>query len=190
MFFGKSSPDKPLFRMYLSRQSFHHISSSLKKTPTSPPLRRTVFTAAAVFRQSQSFHHISSSLKKTSASPPLRRTVFTAAAAIPSSSSLPMIELQLAEIQSKIKAIEFALESFADYENEEERRNFLRQNFTAIPHLKIYFDLAKEALRTEKSNSEKKENALQTEKNALRTEKNTLLEIQLRSLPLPPPPGQ
>jgi hypothetical protein len=39
----------------------------------------------------------------------------------------------IAEIQLKIKAVEFALGSFADYENEGERRNFLRQNFTAIP---------------------------------------------------------
>lgn len=39
----------------------------------------------------------------------------------------------IAEIQLKIKAVEFALGTFADYENEEERRNFLRQNFTAIP---------------------------------------------------------
>jgi hypothetical protein len=154
--------------MYLSR-----ISSSLKKT-SALPLRRTVFTAAAAFRQSQSFHHVSSSLKKTSASPSLRRTVFTTAAAIPSSLSLLMTNL--AEIQSKIRAIEFALESFADYENEEERRKFLRQNFTAIPRLKIYFDLAEEALHIKK--------------NALQTEENTLLEIQLRSLPLPPPPGQ
>ncbi len=39
----------------------------------------------------------------------------------------------IAEIQLKIKALEFALGAFADYENEGERKKFLRQNFTAIP---------------------------------------------------------
>ena len=45
----------------------------------------------------------------------------------------------IAEIQLKIRAVEFALGTFADYENEDERRIFLRQNFTAIPGLKTYF---------------------------------------------------
>jgi hypothetical protein len=134
--------------------------------------RKSFFLRMYVFRQS--FRLISSSLKKTSPSPTLRRTMFTAAATIPS----PLPKTNRAEIQSKIKSIEFVLESFADYENEEERRFFLRQNFPAIPHLKIYYKLTKEALRTEMR--------------TLRTEENTLLkmEIQLRLLLLPPPPGQ
>ena len=121
---------------------------------------------------------------------PLRRTVFTSAPAIPSSLSLPMTDLQLAEIQSKIKAIEFALESFADYENEEERRKFLRQNFTAVPHLKIYYKLTEEALLEMENTLQKKENTLLEMENTLQKKENTLLEIQLRSLTLPPPPGQ
>ena len=101
-----------------------------------------------------------------------------------------MTGLKLAEIPSKIKAIEFALESFADYENEEERRKFLRQNFTAVPHLKIYYELTEEALQTEENILQKMENTLQKMENTLLEMENTLLEIQLRSLPLPPPPGQ
>lgn len=53
----------------------------------------------------------------------------------------------IAEIQLKIKAVEFALGTFADYENEEERRNFLRQNFTAIPWLKTYFGFSEDKLQ-------------------------------------------
>eukprot|EP00981_Chlorochromonas_danica_P003125 scaffold622_cov174-Ochromonas_danica.AAC.1 len=55
----------------------------------------------------------------------------------------------IAEIQMKIKAVEFALGSFADYENEEERRNFLRQNFSAIPGLKTYFVFSETELKDE-----------------------------------------
>ena len=41
----------------------------------------------------------------------------------------------IAEIQSEIEAVKFALHSFADYNKneEEERINFLRKNFTAVP---------------------------------------------------------
>eukprot|EP01039_Chlorochromonas_danica_P001723 gene1723-1882_t len=52
----------------------------------------------------------------------------------------------IAEIQMKIKAVEFALGSFADYENEE---NFLRQNFSAIPGLKTYFVFSETELKDE-----------------------------------------
>ena len=53
----------------------------------------------------------------------------------------------IAEIQSEIKAVKFALGTFADYENEEERRNFLRQNFTPIPGLKTYFGFSEFELK-------------------------------------------
>jgi hypothetical protein len=66
----------------------------------------------------------------------------------------------IAEIQLKIKAVEFALGTFADYENEEERRNFLRQNFTAIPGLKTYFDFPKDKLQDGKNLLLEKENLL------------------------------
>lgn len=55
-----------------------------------------------------------------------------------------------AEIELKIKAVEFALGSFADYENDEERKQCLRRNFTAIPGLKTYFDFSKVELKDEK----------------------------------------
>jgi hypothetical protein len=67
----------------------------------------------------------------------------------------------IAEIQSEIKAVKFALGSFADYENEKERRNFLRQNFTAVPGLKTYFGFS--------------EGKLQDALDKLQDEKNLLL---------------
>jgi len=66
----------------------------------------------------------------------------------------------IAEIQLKIKAVEFALGSFADYENEEERRIFLRQNFTAIRGLKTYFGFSETQLQDEKKQLQEKENLL------------------------------
>jgi len=77
----------------------------------------------------------------------------------------------IAEIQLKIKAVEFALGSFADYENEEERRIFLRQNFTAIRGLKTYFGFSETQLQDEKKQ-------LQDEKNLLQEKENLLLSLQ------------
>lgn len=46
----------------------------------------------------------------------------------------------ITDIQLKIKAVEFALDSFAEFENnEEERKKYLREHFTAKPGLKTYF---------------------------------------------------
>eukprot|EP01031_Cornospumella_fuschlensis_P038480 gene38480-46772_t len=55
----------------------------------------------------------------------------------------------IAEIETKIRAIEFALGSFADYDNDDEagRQNFLRANFTAVPGLNIYFEDTYDKLR-------------------------------------------
>ena len=66
----------------------------------------------------------------------------------------------IADIQLKIKAVEFTLSTFADFENEEERRSFLRQNFTAVSGLKIYFDFTKDELKDEKKQLQEKENML------------------------------
>lgn len=41
------------------------------------------------------------------------------------------------------KAVEFALMSFADYSSDEERMKYLRDQFTNIPYLKLYFELSK-----------------------------------------------
>jgi hypothetical protein len=69
----------------------------------------------------------------------------------------------IAEIQLKIKAVEFALGTFADYENEGERRNILRQNFTAIPGLKTYFGFSE---NNEKKQLQEKENLLLAQQQA------------------------
>eukprot|EP01031_Cornospumella_fuschlensis_P045176 gene45176-55263_t len=66
----------------------------------------------------------------------------------------------IAEIQLKIRAVEFALGTFADYEKEEERRNFLKQKFTAIPGLKTYFSFSETKLQDALSKLQEKENLL------------------------------
>ena len=63
----------------------------------------------------------------------------------------------ITEIQSEIKAVKFALDSFADYENEEERRKFLRQNFTAVPGLKTYFGFSETELKDALNKLQEKE---------------------------------
>ena len=72
----------------------------------------------------------------------------------------------ITEIQLK-KAIQFALGSFADYESEEERRKFLRQNFTAVPGLKTYFGFSEDKLQDALSALSKQQNLLQEKENLL-----------------------
>ncbi len=76
----------------------------------------------------------------------------------------------ITEIQSEIKAVKFALGTFADYEHQEERRNFLRQNFSTVPGLKTYFGFS--------------EDKLQEALNKLQHEKNLLLAQQGKHLSL------
>ena len=66
----------------------------------------------------------------------------------------------IAEIQLKVKAIEFALDSFADYENEGDRKKNLRQNFAAIPGLKTYFGFSEDDLKDALKMQQEKENTL------------------------------
>ncbi len=51
------------------------------------------------------------------------------------------------EIELKIKAVEYALGSFADYDNEQERKKNLRENLTAIPGLKTFFSFSEVELK-------------------------------------------
>lgn len=53
----------------------------------------------------------------------------------------------ITEVQSEIKAVKFALDSFADYENEQKRKDFLRQNFHEVPGLKTYFGFSLDELK-------------------------------------------
>ena len=69
------------------------------------------------------------------------------------------------EIELKIKAVEFALGSFADYDNEQERKFFLKKNLTAIPGLRTYFGFS--------------EDKLQDALNKQQDEKNLLLEKEI-----------
>lgn len=84
----------------------------------------------------------------------------------------------IAEIQSEIEAVKFALRSFADYNKneEEERINFLRKNFTAVPGLKTYFGYPQDKLRDALDKLRDVLDKLQDEKNLQQHEKNLLLE--------------
>jgi hypothetical protein len=73
----------------------------------------------------------------------------------------------IAEIQLEIKAVKFALGSFADYENEGERRNILRQSFTAIPGLKTYFGFSEDKLQDALNKQQDKKNLLLEKENLL-----------------------
>jgi hypothetical protein len=73
----------------------------------------------------------------------------------------------IAELQLKIKAVTFALDSFADYENDGERRSFLRQNFTAIAGLKTYLGYSESMLQNEKKQLQEMLLGLQRGRNIL-----------------------
>eukprot|EP01033_Poteriospumella_lacustris_P015653 gene15653-11202_t len=51
------------------------------------------------------------------------------------------------DVELKIKAVEFALGTFADHRNDEEARQaYLRSDFNPLPHLKTYFSYSENAL--------------------------------------------
>ncbi len=87
------------------------------------------------------------------------------------------------EIELKIKAVEFALGSFADYDNEQERKIFLKKNLTAIPGLRTYFGFSEDKLQNALNKLQdalnKQQDALNKLQDALnkqQDEKNLLLE--------------
>ena len=82
------------------------------------------------------------------------------------------IKAEKASILLKIQAVEFALGSFADYENEEERKDFLKKNFISVPGLKTYFSFSVDKLQDALG---KKENQLQKKENLLLEKENLLL---------------
>jgi len=69
---------------------------------------------------------------------------------------------EIAEIQLKIKAVEFALGSIARYVDEEQRKNHLRTQFDVVPNLDIYFTFSETELKVEKKQLQEKENLLLT----------------------------
>lgn len=56
----------------------------------------------------------------------------------------------IAEVELKIKAVEFVLGSFIDCESEEQRQIYLRQRLTEIPGLKTYVNYSENRLQDEK----------------------------------------
>jgi acyl-CoA synthetase (AMP-forming)/AMP-acid ligase II len=70
----------------------------------------------------------------------------------------------IAENQSEIKAVKFVLASFARYENETERKFFLRQKFTTTPELMTYFGFSEGELRGTLNTLQEKENLLLTQR--------------------------
>jgi hypothetical protein len=70
----------------------------------------------------------------------------------------------IAEIQLKIKAVEFALKSFARFSDEQQRRDHLRIQFDNVQNLDTYFGFS--------------EDKLQDTLNKLQDEKNLLLAQQ------------
>jgi len=81
------------------------------------------------------------------------------------------------DIQLKIKAIEFALTSFPDFQNNEtNRREFLMANVSNIPGLKTYICFTFDDLMGEKRQLQEKERQLQDEKRQLQEKENLLQE--------------
>ena len=69
--------------------------------------------------------------------------------------------ISMVDIQSKIKAVEFALRSFAKYEANEERRTlFLKEHFDAQSELEIYYLFSMKELKDALSKLQEKENLL------------------------------
>ena len=57
---------------------------------------------------------------------------------------------EISKLDSKINAIEFALESFARANNKDARKLIYLENGDTVPYLKIYFTYSKEQLHHEK----------------------------------------
>jgi sensor histidine kinase YesM len=72
-----------------------------------------------------------------------------------------------ADTLSKIKAVDFAMESFARYKDEGKRQEWLSFNIDAVQYLGIYFEYSKAELREEKKE--------------LREEMKELREIQINA---------
>jgi hypothetical protein len=80
------------------------------------------------------------------------------------------------EIELKIKAVEFALGSFADYDNEQGRKSFLKKNLTAIPGLRTYFGFSEDKLQDALNKLQDEKNLLLEKEKKLQEETNLLLE--------------
>ena len=83
------------------------------------------------------------------------------------------------DLQLEIKAVKFALRSFAKYENDGDgRRNFLRDHLDTEPGLETYCRFSEEKLQDALIKLQDAQNKLQDTQNKLQGEKNLLLAQQ------------
>lgn len=66
----------------------------------------------------------------------------------------------IAEIQSEIKAVKFALKSFAQYRDDHQRQDYLRSNFDVVLNLDTYFGFSQDKLAEFLDKLQGKENLL------------------------------
>jgi hypothetical protein len=71
------------------------------------------------------------------------------------------------EIQSDIKAVKFALRSFARFTDEQQRRDDLRSQFDKIQNLDIYFSFSEDKLQDALSKLQDSLNKLLEKENLL-----------------------
>jgi hypothetical protein len=81
----------------------------------------------------------------------------------------------ITETQLKIKAVVFALESFARFSDEQQRKDLLRAQFDAVQNLDTYFCFSEAELK-DALNKLAQENLLLEKENLLLEKENLLLE--------------
>jgi hypothetical protein len=97
----------------------------------------------------------------------------------------------IAEIQLEIKAIKFALGSFARFTDEQQRKDYLRSQFDTVQNLTTYFSFSelelKDTLNKEQDTLSKQQDTLSKQQDALNKqqdlkrlllERNRLLALQ------------
>jgi hypothetical protein len=86
------------------------------------------------------------------------------------------VEQKIAAVEQLIAAAAFAILTFADYENEEEkRRKIVRLNFAAVPGLKMYYGYSEAKLQDTVKQLQDEKKQLQDEKKQLQENENLLL---------------
>jgi endonuclease IV len=73
----------------------------------------------------------------------------------------------IADIQLEIKAVKFALKSFARFRDEEQRKDHLRSQFDTVQNLDIYFGFSEDKLQDALNKLQDALNKLQEKENLL-----------------------
>jgi hypothetical protein len=76
----------------------------------------------------------------------------------------------IADIQLEIKAVKFALKSFARFRDEEQRKDHLRSQFDTVQNLDIYFGFSEDKLQDALNKLQDALNKLQEKENLLLTQ--------------------